>query len=71
LLALRSGFHDDKGIVYYLTIPKHPQQNNVAGKWNRMLFEMVGLMIVQTKIVCLIQKRRSFCYNLWSWPCAC
>jgi len=46
-LALFSGYYDENGIVYKLTIPKSLQQKVIVEKENRMLLDMVGSTIAQ------------------------
>jgi len=43
-------FYDEKGIARQLTIPYTPQQNGVAERRNRTLFDMVRSMMAQTNL---------------------
>jgi len=42
--------YDEKGIARQLTIPYTPQQNGVAERRNRTLFDMVRLMMTQANL---------------------
>jgi transposase InsO family protein len=43
-------FYDEKGIARQLTIPYTPQQNGVAERRNRTLFDMVRSMMAQANL---------------------